>query len=68
MFQFFVMIFDCDNDVQVFLSGYLFDKFLINEVFDMIEVVGGLFYLVKCELGQSVDVELYLEFEVSFFF
>lgn len=49
----------------VSLSGHLFDKFLINEALNIIEVAGGSFHLVKCQVGQSADAPSYSELEVG---
>lgn len=50
---------------QVSLGGHLFDQLLINEALDIIESLGGSFYLVKCQVGQSADAMSYSELEVS---
>lgn len=52
-------------NILVSLSGHLFDKFLINEALDIIEMAGGSFHLVKCQVGQSGAAESYSEVEVS---
>ena len=56
------------STLQVSLSGHLFDQFLINEALDTIEIAGGSFHLIKCELGQNADDVSYSELEVSLFF
>lgn len=52
-------------NMQVSLSGHLFDQFLINEALDIIEAAGGSFHLAKCQVGQSTDTVSYSELEVS---
>ncbi|CAL4967339.1 unnamed protein product [Urochloa decumbens] len=49
----------------VSLSGHLFDKFLINDALDIIEAAGGSFWLVRCEVGQSIDDMSYSELQVG---
>lgn len=53
------------KNLQVSLSGHLFDQFLINEALDIIEAAGGSFHLIKCQVGQSADTMSYSELEVS---
>ncbi|PKU73836.1 Alpha-aminoadipic semialdehyde synthase [Dendrobium catenatum] len=49
----------------VSLSGHLFDQMLINEALDIVEAAGGSFRLVKCEVGQSINLMSYSELEIS---
>lgn len=60
-----MQISDQSYNLQVSLSGHLFDNFLINEALDIIEAAGGSFHLVKCQLGQNADALSYSELEVS---
>ncbi|XP_047333740.1 alpha-aminoadipic semialdehyde synthase [Impatiens glandulifera] len=52
-------------NLQVSLSGHLFDQFLINDALDIIEAAGGSFRLVKCQVGQNADAISFSELEVG---
>jgi len=60
-----LLILIAEYNLQVSLSGHLFDQFLINEALDIIEAAGGSFHLVNCHVGQSIEAVSFSELEVS---
>ncbi|XP_038879308.1 alpha-aminoadipic semialdehyde synthase isoform X1 [Benincasa hispida] len=52
-------------NIQVSLSGHLFDQFLINEALDIIEAAGGSFHLVHCQVGQNANAMSHSDLEIG---
>ncbi|XP_022147632.1 alpha-aminoadipic semialdehyde synthase isoform X2 [Momordica charantia] len=52
-------------NIQVSLSGHLFDQFLINEALDIIEAAGGSFHLVNCQVGQNANAMSHSDLEIG---